>query len=121
MPRPPARYRDIADEVRHKIKSGAQGHTPGEYLRVIELTDEYWCARNTATASLRQLEGEGFLTRVSGQNGWRVLSPEHGHKTELIVLVGNPDAECREWCLGILVDYRAAYDAILGGEPELAR
>ena len=38
---------------------------------------------------------------------------------ELIVLAGNPDAECREWCELVLADRDAAYDAVLGGEPEL--
>lgn len=35
---------------------------------------------------------------------------------ELIILAGNPDAECREWCERILVDYRMALSEVYGPE-----
>jgi GntR family transcriptional regulator len=69
----PRRYRQMADEVRGLIASGAIA--PGQPAPTIaELSGQHGCARQTAAKALRLLEGEGLLIRYPGF-GYYVARP----------------------------------------------
>ncbi len=61
----PRRYRQMADEIRGLITSGAIA--PGQPAPTItELSAKHGCARQTAAKALRVLVDEGLLIRYPG-------------------------------------------------------
>jgi DNA-binding GntR family transcriptional regulator len=69
----PRRYRQMADEVRGLITSGAIA--PGQPAPTIaELSGTHGCARQTAAKALRVLQDEGLLIRYPGF-GYYVARP----------------------------------------------
>jgi len=69
----PRRYRQIADEVRGLIASGAIA-SAGPAPTVGELAGRHDCARQTAAKALRVLADEGLLVRYPGF-GYYVARP----------------------------------------------
>lgn len=63
-------YRQISDDLRESIDSSEYG--PRALLpSITDLQKHYGVARNTATAALKVLEGEGLIESVAGR-GWIV-------------------------------------------------
>ena len=69
----PRRYRQIADEVRGLIASGAIA-SAGPAPTIGELAGRHGCARQTAAKALRVLADEGLLVRYPGF-GYYVARP----------------------------------------------
>jgi GntR family transcriptional regulator len=84
MPEP--RYRQIADDLRQKVESGALGH--GDQLPTeLELREEYDASRNTVRDAVKLLITRGLIETRPGQ-GTFVVGKIDPYVT---VLTGNPE------------------------------